>query len=72
MELGGFSESRFVLAFHNFRRSLHPVLVSQCVPLRMFTLHTEHARTCVNFEPADPAKILKNLNFTLPISFIFV
>ena len=72
MELGGFSGSRIVFYFHNFRRSPHPVLVSQCVLIRMFTLHTERARTCVNSEPVDPAKILKNLNFTLSISFILV
>ena len=72
MELGGFSGSRFVFSFHNFRRSPHPMLVTHCVLIRMFTLHTERAHTYVNSEPLDPAKFLKNLNFALSISLVFV
>ena len=51
--------------FHYFGRSPQSARVSQCVPVRTFTLCTERTRTCVKSELVYPAKILKILNFTL-------
>ena len=58
--------------FHTFGRGPHPLLVTQCGHTRTFVLHTGRYRTWVNWEPADPVKILKNLRFSLSVSLGFV
>lgn len=57
--------------FHNFGRGPHPRLVIQCGSIRTFASSTERCRTCVNFWPADPVKILENLRFSLLVSLVF-
>lgn len=58
--------------FHTFGRGPHPLLVTQCGPVRTFSLHTERYRTCVDCGPVDPVKVLKNLRFSLLVSLGFV
>ena len=58
--------------FHNFGRGPHPRLLTQCGPIRTFAFSIERYHTYVNGGPADPAKILKNLRFSLSVSLVFV
>ena len=68
----GLVDLELFFVFHTFGRGPHPLLVTQCGPIRTFALHTEWYRTCVDRGPADPVKILENLRFSLSVSLGFV